>query len=152
MLTEQEWRDNHVKWVATVVYSMDHRLIANSWLSRGITLNLDGSNKERCRLGIKGLRTNFEPPLPEVDRKILGDENSSEFVTMKPDLDVLDAQGRPEDRAAMLSGAKASDIAASRQRCKGRTNPEYIEDLKVEENTSGTFTVGDVRRTKWNKF
>jgi hypothetical protein len=96
--------------------------------------------------------TNLEPPLPVIDRKILDEENSPcDFVTRDPDLDVLDAQGRPENRAAMIAGAKPSQIV-SRKRRKGRTESESSEDLKVEESAWALSRLEDVKPMKWSKF
>ena len=113
-------------------------------MARGISLNLDGSNRERFRPGINGLTTKFEPPFPVIDRKILNEENSPcEYLTMDPDLEVLDAQGRPEDRAAMLEGAHPSTVAASRKRRKGRTESGYSEKSDLKEGCiPAIFTVG----------
>jgi hypothetical protein len=129
-LSEQEWRDLHVSFVAQVVYNLDRRMVQKCWKSRGIALNLDGSDKDSFRPGIKGLTTAFPAPLPEIDQVQVDQDHSIECKTAQPDYDVLDAQGRPEDRKAMEAGEAPSDVAGKRKRRKDRVRNDDDDSKK----------------------
>ena len=99
----------------------------------------DGSDKGSCTIKIKGLTHHFEPPLPEVTRS----KQAAALVTEAPDYDMLDAQGRKQDREAMKVGETASVIAGARRK---RPRPFQSETKdESDENDSDENKVDGVK-------
>ena len=92
----------------------------------------DGSDKGSCTIKIKGLKHHFPPPLPEIEPS----KPAAALVTATPDYDLLDAQGRKEDRDALKLGADAKTIAATRRK---RQRPSQVVKEETDEKDSDEY-------------
>ena len=80
----------------------------------------DGSDKSSCTIRIQGLEHHFEPPLLDITCS----KPVAASVTEEPDYDMIDAQGRKEDRDALKHGETTSVVAGARRK---RPRPSQSE-------------------------
>lgn len=98
-------------------------------------MNLDGSDRDSFRPGIKGLQGPFPAPLPSVNLEtVKAEAGIFNLSSVEPNHAVLDSQGRREDRKEMEKGGDPELIASSRKRRKGRKGRNSnVEDAAGED-------------------